>query len=202
MAGVFKRPEIEEHVGFLKIVTVLAADHWELRQVMGTVFQTQLDVADTILLNKVDVVAPAVAKQTLVEIRQILPQTRILPTIKCETDLDGILAPPNETSRRTFRIDQLHHIEPNSVEGFFSFSFQEDSPLDEYAFRQMINELPPEIFRVKGRVGFEKSGYFLNYVGGRGDWNLLDFTPQTQLAFVAFNDDGREIMAKLRNCVV
>ncbi|MCP4753088.1 MAG: GTP-binding protein, partial [Proteobacteria bacterium] len=83
--------ELRRRIGFLKTVTVLDAEIWEMREVMGRIFYNQLETADMVLLNKVDRLDKETVKKCLEETGEFLPHTQIVPTTHCRIDADSLL---------------------------------------------------------------------------------------------------------------
>ena len=227
LISLFERDEIRQHVRFVKVITVLDADWWQLRKVMGQIFHHQLETADMILLNKIDRLENEKVKRIMKEIREALPDTRVVPTVHCRVDWDTIWAdihhdPENRMGTpSTIQIlsdkemsegaplhgrQETPHGHEHGIHaeeaGFFAFSFRESLPLHEASFKQVIDNLPPEIFRVKGPVRFQNGTLLINYVGGRADWTPWDGEPETRLAFIGWDTTGDAVLAGLKKCVV
>ena len=86
--------------------------------------------------------------------------------------------------------------------GYVAFTYEDDGPLDEGLFREFIEGLPFEVFRVKGTVRFTERTDMINLVGGRGEWAEWDGAPETHLAFVGWDVEGATILERLATCRV
>ena len=73
-----------------KIITVMDAECWDVREVFGTVFYNQLENADTILLNKVDLLTKDEIAKTLQEMHELLPDAQIIPTVQAKIEPEMI----------------------------------------------------------------------------------------------------------------
>ncbi|MCP4756614.1 MAG: GTP-binding protein [Proteobacteria bacterium] len=193
----FQRDEIMSRVEFLKTVTVLDGDFWEMRTVMGQFFSNQLETADLLLFNKIDLLDKEKAAKSLEEVREFLPQTQIIPTVHCGIDPDLFYT---EAPNKDWREDESLFTHDASPE-FSTFSFSHSSPLNKAFFTKFIDELPKEIFRAKGTVHFEDSNLFLNFVTGKQDWTSWEGDPETRLVFIGWNPDEDAILHKLAACV-
>jgi len=71
----------------------------------------------------------------------------------------------------------------------------------ESCFNRFLEDLPWELFRLKGTVRFEDRAAMLNFVGGKGEWTPWKGSPETRLAFVGWKVNKDETIGKLRNCV-
>ena len=153
------------------------------------------------------------------EIREGLPHTRVVPTVHCRVDWDSIWADVHhdmesregihstlemisDTDRHEGAIHDHEHGIHAAEAGFIAFSFQESQPLHETSFKQVIEALPPEIFRVKGPVRFQNGTVLINYVGGRAEWTDWDGEPGTRLAFVGWDTTGDDTLSDLKKCVI
>jgi G3E family GTPase len=197
-----------------KVITVLDVELWEARECFGPVFFNQLQQAELILLNKIDVVDENKISQFLKEIHETIPPSQVVPTIHCKVDPEIVLA------GRTKRLglagyDALNYHRQHdhgsngnnlsvSEEGKFpyvTFSFRSRDALDETCFILFTENLPWELFRMKGPVRFRDRTVLVNYVGGKNEWSAWDGREETCLVFVGWNVSGDETIQSLKNCV-
>jgi len=228
IVGVFQDVEIQAHMAMDKIITVLDADFWEMRECLGTLFFRQLQQADLILLNKIDTVDPGRVPLILQELHETAPDSQVIPTIQCGIDPESlrtvghrkdfglkpdrffqIVTAPNGYDRRP---DHSDSSDPGSAETtreavveekshYVAFSFSNSGPLDENCFKRFAENLPWELFRMKGPVRFHDRTVLVNYVGGKCGWADWSGTAETRLAFVGWKVDGKETIGKLKNCI-
>lgn len=161
---------------------------------VGYTTRTQLTTADVVLLNKVDLVTSEDLKVVEAQIRHYNDTAVFFKTVGCDVDV-GLLFGQGVKERTV----------PVNVRGepeFESFSYSTHLPLDERAFRRMISDLPPSVYRAKGFTCFCDGGcYLFNYVGGRSD--LEEFHAEvTELVFIGRSlETVREaILDRLRGC--
>ena len=202
-----------------KVLTVLDVDLWEAREVFGRLFYSQLEMADLILLNKIDTQEKEKTSQYLKEMHDIFPSTQIVPTIRCNIDPEALWT--DGGSRKRFETKPTHifsEILPNvealpgvsghdrnhgdDVRDFITFSFQDRRAMDASCFKRFVAELPWELFRLKGPVRLEDGTVLINFVGGRSDWKSWDGDPETRLAFIGWDVDASAILQKLRECLI
>jgi G3E family GTPase len=188
-----------------RIITVLDADLWEARENFGTLFFNQLEMANVILLNKIDLLAEDQVSLFLEEIHTAIPGSQVIPTIHCRVDPETLWA---ENKPKVLDIKPMSFYlnvkKRKSVDasGYVTFVFESIDPLDENGFKQFTSELPFEMFRMKGPVRFEDRTVMVNFVGGRGDDSPWEDTPKTQLAFIGWNVDPEAILKKIKDCIV
>jgi G3E family GTPase len=214
---VFRDPELREDMRVTRVITVLEADLWEARDNFGPLLFNQLREADLILLNKIDMVDESMVPQFLNEIHERIPRCRVIPTMYCNADPEILWG---DRGLPTFRAQfeaggpqhehrDVHdlHLHATSQNGqpdfpFIAFSFQHNLPLDETCFGRFLEELPREVFRVKGLVRFKHRTVLVNYVGGKSEWLDWNGDQETRLAFVGWRADGENTLRRLEDCIL
>lgn len=228
IVAVFQDAELQAHMAVEKIITVLDADFWEVRECLGTLFFRQLQDADLILLNKIDTVDPAAVPLILKELHETAPGSQIIPTIQCGIDPESlwsvdhrkdlglkpdlffqVVPPPGGHDRLP---DHRDPAEPGSSgttaeavaeqkSHYVAFSFSNSAPLEENCFKRFAENLPWELFRMKGPVRFHDRTVLVNYAGGKCGWTDWSGAEETRLAFVGWDVDDKETIGKLKRCI-
>jgi G3E family GTPase len=200
---------IRERVTLQKIITILDSRCWEIRENFGTLFSNQLENAGHLVFNKIDLVDREKLPVYLEEIRQALPHAGVMPAIQCRIDPDAVW-----TDDRWGALDagSLHaayvptgnhdddHVHADEA-GYVAFAFEHEGVVNETRFREFIDRLPFEVFRIKGTVRFLDRTDVINLVGGHGEWQEWDGAAETRLAFVGWEVDGDAILERLEACV-
>jgi G3E family GTPase len=227
--SVLNESELAQFMAIHKIVTVLDADVWEVREVFGRVFFSQLETADLILLNKIDCVEKEKVSQFLNEIHAVIPDSQIIPSIHCHIDPQSLWAEPQSKTigsspipffqsvlkDQNSKLSELHHSDhthdspdhpdfngkPIEAMPYVTFSYRGSQRMDETRFKKFIGQLPWEVFRIKGPVRFTDRLAMLNFVGGKSDWSSWEGAPETRLAFIGWNVDGKSTIQKLKDCI-
>jgi len=228
IAAVLLDPDFHEHLKLKKIITVLDSECWKAREAFGTVFYNQLKRADLILLNKIDLLNKDEIGRVLKEIHASVPHCRVVPTLHCRVDSKTIWAdsycPDSELKladytdinlldlqsqdgshsrhENRFRNSQPPAKQIADADNYTAFSFQESRALDENCFKRFIQDLPWELFRLKGPVRFQDRTMLINFVGGRCDWERWRGTPETRLTFIGWSVNGEETIKRLKNCII
>ncbi len=226
---VLKDAVLNEKMEIKKVITVLDADFWEAREVFGPLFYNQLDTAHLVLLNKVDLLEKDQIPLLLKEIHEFVPDSRIVPTIRCNIDPETLWM--EARTKTVFGLKPIHffremkmdvygkifdhreeeegqngsksHGKPHvDTSNYTTFSFHESRPLDETCFHRFVSELPWELFRLKGPVSFRDRNALINFVGGKAEWFPWEGNAETRLAFIGWNVSGEDTLKKLRNCVI
>lgn len=214
ITDVFDDPELQDQMEVFKVITVLDVELWEARECFGTVFSNQLRQADLILLNKIDVADENTIFQFLEEIHTLVPHSLVLPAIHCNVDPEIVLAGRTGTPHLPDYGEFNHHHHEPGAQGkiqadndsgsfpYISFSFRSSDALDEACFKQFTENLPWELFRMKGPVRFRERTVFVNHVGGNSEWSVWDDLKETCLVFVGWKDEREATIRKLKNCIL
>jgi len=226
--SVLREPGMSRKMEINRIVTVLDVDFWEAREAFGPLFYNQLKTADLILLNKIDLLDKEKIPLFLNEIHEIIPDPQVIPTIRCNIDPETLWT---ETKpKKAFGLKPIHFYREMSAGGndpasghhaplhdngckenaesfhvdassYVTFSFHGPDILDETCFKRFVEELPWELFRLKGSVRFQDRTIFINFVGGKSEWTHWKGDQETRLAFIGWNIEGEEILLKLKGCI-
>ncbi|HYR57477.1 MAG TPA: GTP-binding protein [Chthoniobacteraceae bacterium] len=177
------------------IVSVIDADMLVRFPEIGHTTRMQIEGADLLLLNKLDLV-PADALASLEDkLRAINPHAAIVRSERCRVDaavLFGIwrereIAPP----------EHVHQPELDS------FGFNSDAVFDRARFEQFAERLPANVVRAKGFVRFADGAQLFNFVAGR--WELEPFdSKRTELVFIGRDvlSQKHELISALERCGV
>lgn len=203
ISEVLAAPGMHRKLALKKTITVLDADFWSVREAIGRLFYNQLEMGDLILLNKIDLLDAAEVPVYLKEIRDTIHNAQVVPTIQCRVDPDTLwsVAVPKGIGLKT-----MAYYEPTSgresvtADQYMTFSFQTSKQLDEGRFRTFIDNLPPEMFRMKGPVRLADRTVMVNYVGGHNEWVPWDES-DTQLAFIGWHIDPDKTRDQLKQCL-
>ncbi|MBN1572163.1 MAG: GTP-binding protein [Deltaproteobacteria bacterium] len=195
-------------VDSLKIVTVVEADLWSARDILGALFFNQLKSADLVVLNKVDLIDEDRLEKAVKEIREASGGSPVVPAVRARVDLEvikeGVKGGKGLTQHKGYE-------EGTKAQDFISFSFVESRPLNESRLEKLLNSLPFGMFRIKGAVSFSDRTAFLSYVGWKMELTeieLTDITSSThgdekitRLAFVGWGVDKDEIIGRFKACL-
>jgi G3E family GTPase len=164
------------------VVSVIDADMLVRFPELGHTTRLQIEGADILLLNKIDLIEPQQIEPLEAKLREINPTAAIVRTERCQIDpelLFGIgrekkVAPPK------------HKHQPE----FESFTFESNKKFDRDCFGRFADALPASVHRAKGFVRFPDGAQLFNFVAGR--WDLEPFeSVKTALVFI-----GKEIGAQ------
>jgi G3E family GTPase len=150
--------------------------------------------------------------QTVLPSNERIPVTIITGFLGIESDL---YFQPNKDDHKHHNHDHEHHHHEHKHEhshhldndGFVSFSFSSDRPLNIRKFQYFLdNQLPIEVFRAKGFLWFEDSEFkHIFHLSGKR-LSIIDEhwkkEPKTELVFIGQHLKVDELKLLLENCVM
>ena len=164
------------------VVSVIDADMLIRFPELGHTTRLQIEDADILLLNKIDLVEQGQIEPLETKLREINPTAAIVRTERCRIDpelLFGI-----GTDRKIARSQHKHQLE------FESFAFTSGKIFSRDCFEGFADALPTSAVRAKGFIRLVNGGHLFNFVAGR--WELEPFEcERTDLVFI-----GRKITAE------
>jgi G3E family GTPase len=181
----------------------------------------QIDVADIVLLNKVDRVPPEKLAEIKSKIADMIPDVRLLETTYGRVPLEMIIGvgayAPEKVAKRDVQDIHVHeegehnheHTDHSLV--FETWSWTSDEPLLINAVREMVDQLPATIFRCKGVLNltdFSERRAILQVVGRRASLLLGDpwgdIQPSNQIVVIAAHGglDSAALRARFEACAV
>jgi G3E family GTPase len=176
-------------LGLDAIIAVVDAANAERQMKETTVARAQIEAADFLVVNKLDLVdAPAVTRLER-RLAKLNPRAERLRTVRGAIDSDVLFATGVAAFRERARTasDHLH------ADGIASFLYRSRAPLRQEAFERLLRRLPADILRAKGIVRFAGRDWhcLFNFTCGRHEltWVKLDAAgEESQAVFI-----GREL---------
>jgi G3E family GTPase len=177
------------------VVSVIDADMLIRFPELGHTTRLQVEGADILLLNKIDLIKPSQIEPLETKLREINPTAAIVRTERCRIDPELLFGIGRERKVAGPR----HHHQPE----FESFGFTSNKTFSRDCFESFVSSLPSSVVRAKGFIRFTDGTHLFNLVAGR--WEVEPFqSDRTELVFI-----GRKIAAEheaiihaLNGCVV
>jgi G3E family GTPase len=177
------------------VVSVIDADMFVRFPELGHTTRLQIEGADILLLNKIDLVDAKQIEPLETKLREINPSAAIIRTQRCRIDPELLfgfgrkkkVAPPQHR----------HQLE------FESFTFSSEKIFSRDCFERFAETLHTSVLRAKGFVRFADGTQLFNFVAGR--WDLEPFeTDRTELVFIGKTIAGEKeaILRALKKCEV
>jgi len=220
VARTFLLPTLRDKVQIDSIITVIDAEQLHTLGGENAVLALdQIGVADLIILNKIDLVAPSVLEQIKRDwIWEAAPDARIYETAYCRVPLELLLgvgsyapehlpAPPAREIHVHTPDDHHQHSHDHSLV-FQTWSWQTDAPLDLKRLQKTIEKLPSAIYRAKGFVFLADAPaerFLLQVVGKRATlekstpWD--DTSPHSQIVMIGAEIQVETLQAQLDTCL-
>jgi G3E family GTPase len=198
------------------VVSVIDADMLIRFPELGHTTRLQIEGADILLLNKIDLAEPGQIESLEMKLLEINPTATIIRTERCRIDpelLFGIGRSPCEIrsrvmmpsamsdisrgERKIARPEHQHQLE------FESFGFTSNKTFSRNCFEDFASSLPGSVVRAKGFIRFADSAQLFNFVAGRWELELFE-SDRTELVFIGKNIAAEQeaIVRALNECVV
>jgi G3E family GTPase len=163
------------------VISVADADMLVRFPEIGHTTRLQIEAADILLLNKIDLVDATQIEPLERKLRKINSTAAIVHGERCRVDPELLFGIPQSREKKI--LPPHHQHQP----GFESFTFSSDNMFSRDCFERFADGLPPSVLRAKGFVCFLDGPQLFNFVAGR--WELEPFeTDKTQLVFI-----GKEV---------
>ena len=186
------------------IVSVIDADMLVRFPELGHTTRLQIEGADILLLNKIDLVDAKQIEPLETKLREINSTAAIVRTVRCQIDPELLFGIGREKKEATPEpgspIPGTTHKHQSEFE---SFSFSSDRTFFRDCFEGFADALPANVIRAKGFVRFREGAHLFNFVAGR--WELEPFeADRTELVFIGKNvaAEKSEILRALDKCQV
>jgi G3E family GTPase len=176
------------------VVSVIDADMLIRFPELGHTTRLQIEGADILLLNKIDLIEPGQIEPIETKLREINANAAIVRTERCRIDPELLFGIGSE--RKIARPEHRHQPE------FESFAFSSSKVFSRDCFEDFANRLPANVVRAKGFIRFADGGQLFNFVAGR--WELEPFeTDSTELVFIGkkIAAEKQAILRALNECV-
>jgi G3E family GTPase len=230
VAQTFRLPELMYFVQLDSIITLVDAENFlALESEDLALGITQLEMADLVVLNKVDTVTPLYLNQVKDAIEQFSPRARIFEATYAEVPLELLLGVGNFAPERLHNreakdvhvhgVEEHHHDHEDNHDHdhhhhdhtlvYSTWSWQTDKPISLEKFREFVNNLPKTIYRSKGVITLQEAPEVMaifHLVGKRaglmlaGEWGADK--PRTQMVFIGSNGgiDAHDLEQQLEDC--
>jgi G3E family GTPase len=177
------------------VISVIDADMLVRFPELGHTTRLQIEGADILLLNKIDLVDSKQIESLETKLREINPSAAIVRTERCRIDPELLFGIPQSREKKI--VPPRHEHQPE----FESFTFSSDNIFSRDCFERFADTLSANVIRAKGFVRFPDSVQLFNFVAGR--WELEPFeAAETQIVFIGkeVSKQKSAILGVLREC--
>jgi G3E family GTPase len=179
------------------VVSVIDADMLVRFPELGHTTRLQIEDADILLLNKIDLIEPRMLSGLEAKLREINPTAAMVRTECCRIDFELLFGFPQSREKKIPPPAHKHQPE------FESFTFESAKSFLRDCFERFADSLPTNVYRAKGFVRFADGMQLFNFVAGR--WELEPFeTNRTELVFIGKKITAEKdvILRELNGCIV
>jgi G3E family GTPase len=188
------------------VVSVIDADMLIRFPELGHTTRLQIEGADILLLNKIDLIELATRTLSGLEtkLREINPTAAIVRTERCRINPELLFGlgrerkiAPGEPGSPIPATTHRHQLE------FESFGFTSNKTFSRNCFEDFVNGLPGSVVRAKGFIRFADGAQLFNFVAGRWELEPFEFD-ETQLVFIGKNIAlvREAILRAANNCAI
>ena len=189
-------------LGLDAVITVVDAANVDRQLAETEVATSQIQAADFLIVNKLDLVDERQAAAVEKRIAKLNPRAERFRTVRGAIDSELLFATGVATYREQARAKSGHLHQ----DGIGSFLYRSPHPLDQERFARVLDRLPKSVLRAKGVVRFagrDWQGLF-NFTCGRHElaWVKLPNVEETQAVFIGRDIDKHveQIRAALAAC--
>jgi G3E family GTPase len=175
------------------VISVIDADMLVRFPELGHTTRLQIEGADILLLNKIDLVDANQMEPLETKLREINRTAAIVSTERCRIDPELLFGIGRE--KKVAPPQHEHHPE------FESFTFGSNKTFSRDCFERFADALPSGVIRAKGFVRFPEGAQLFNFVVGR--WQLEPFeTDRTELVFIGkgIAAEKSAVLHELKEC--
>ncbi|MCP4669023.1 MAG: hypothetical protein GY849_22020, partial [Deltaproteobacteria bacterium] len=200
MLDILFHPPLSDFAGLHSLVTVVDADFFKVREVLGTFYENQIRFADLLILNKIDLVETGRLREIQALLLGMNAHARVCPTQHCALDPSLLFRTPTHgPNKRPHGAGARHN---HHDWGFQAFSFQDRGPMDRERLVRFLESLPGTLFRLKGWVQLPEGSAFLDFTAGRYRIEPVHGQRSTALTFVGRDCNEKEVLAALKACML
>lgn len=175
------------------MISVVDAEHFDLTGEHRKLLRAQIQAADVVILNKIDLVDAQRNEAVRGAIRSVVPASRIIDATEAQVPAEAILAVETDTARLEgipVLDPHVHEAAEGHAHGFATHTFRTERPLRWTDLAPVLTDLG-SIIRVKGLVSLaERPGdrILLHVVGRRVYVRTIEpwgeETPHTELVMI------------------
>lgn len=212
-----------KYVRFGGVVYVVDACNISSIQKKHPEINAHLASSDLIVVNKIDTVSNEQVEASIASIKELCPNVPIIKTSQGKVDSKILFDQPivqeaqqltlgaqPEEATHNHDHDHDHEHEHNHLhDSYTSVSFHTDKPLSPKRFQAMLENLTPEIYRLKailyyGMKGFEQK-VIVHKVGGHvsqyaEEWPEHE-TPSSDIVAIGIGIDTHAVMQLFEECI-
>lgn len=207
IVNALRYPQIRDQFQISAVLTLINAETLgDLNGEVKHLAMSQLDAADIVVINKVDIVN----RKKIDQIHEdwLFPAARVLETTYADVPME-LLFERDFTLGREDKTSETNTASHDHRHLFESYSWSCDKSINLDRLRAVINQLPREVYRAKGICNTDKfpsHRVILQMVGTREEWTKEELAgnhPKNELVLISLQNsiDWAHIKQNLDACV-
>lgn len=176
-------------------ITVVDADAMKRFPSLGFTGRVQIEMADVVLLNKIDLVSDKDLVKIEDLVKGINQKAGIIRATNCRVEPELIL--DLNIEKVIGKREHEHDIEESGL----SHLVYKGGRMEREKLENLLSNLPSDVVRAKGFVITESGSFLINFVFGRFDFEEFS-SERTELVFIGRNmkEHERKILSGLAAC--
>jgi G3E family GTPase len=205
IARVLDEPGWPDRLVLGSMTTLVDPRVFKRREVFGDFFLDQIQSADLVIVNKLDLAEPGEVETLVAELAGLNPEARIVPAVQAGVDRELVLAPRDGAGGMIGGHSHVHDpagstvIEPG---GITALEFDHPGMMDPERLERFLEGLPWEVFRVKGFVIFPTGPVVVNHTFGRPELIPAADAGSTRLVVIGWRLEADRLRADLEDCLL
>ncbi len=180
------------------IITIADADSLVRFPSIGHTGRVQIEMADVLLLNKIDLVTEEQKTEVRKKLQELNEHAIIIEAVRCGVDFDEIL--DIKSPKKNVEKHDHDHLKEDAIQHFV---FSTGRKLDKNRLEALISSLPQDIIRAKGFVKTGDGDFLINSVFGRCELEPHE-AEKTEIVFIGKNASYYQgsILNELKECEI
>ncbi len=177
------------------VIAVVDVDSMVKYPQLGHTTRLQIEAADALLVNKIDLASREQLGPVEEALRRINAGAALLHSRRCQVDIELLFGAGRE--RKVEPPRHVHQLE------FESFYYQGEATFERSCFEHFVEGLSESVYRAKGFVCFPEGSYLFNFVAGR--WEMEPFDQEKSiLVFIGkeVKSEKSKILELLKACEI
>jgi len=152
---------LKENFGSCSTVSVVDALNFPKLSKILTALSVQVRVADYVIINKIDLVTPAIVSEIRDSVAEVNSTAEIFESVNCKIDFDKIF-----DKKTNFIEKDSHNLCKAAPEYTETYEFRSNQNISKIEFYEFLNKFRNDILRAKGVVDFNGELLFVEVVNG------------------------------------
>ncbi len=217
VADSLTEPELIDQVSLKQIITILDAENTlDYNSIFATdrelvyTLRRQIEVADVLIVNKIDLIDIKTTNKIEKVIRKQNPQSKLIFTTQSEIDMDLVFnnsrlhqSQPNKKHSHQHSHDHEDHHHHHGRVQTHTISINKNVQIKKSRIEKLLKKWNSDLLRVKGYMTVDSSNqmYLLQFSGKRTIWEKSNYSSQPYFVIIGielnikqFDQDWKDIV--------